>query len=84
MSQSPFVVRNVRFGSVLGANYSFEDSLWVGLTDTYCKLPMAVTAENLAEKFGIKKDEVDNFALRSQQLWQKGEIFVISFDFKQL
>lgn len=31
MSQSPFVVRNVRFGTTFGANYSFEDSLWVNI-----------------------------------------------------
>lgn len=29
MSQSPFIVRNVRFGTALGTNYAFEDSLWV-------------------------------------------------------
>lgn len=29
MSQSPFVVRNTRFGTALGTNYPFEDSLWV-------------------------------------------------------
>lgn len=40
-----------------------------GLTDSYCKLPMALTAENLAEKFDIKRDAVDAFALQSQQRW---------------
>lgn len=29
MSQTPFTVRNIRFGSTLGAKYNFEDSLWV-------------------------------------------------------
>lgn len=29
MSLAPFVARNVRFGTTLGANYAFEDSLWV-------------------------------------------------------
>lgn len=29
MSQSPFIVRNVRFGTTFGAKYAFEDSLWV-------------------------------------------------------
>lgn len=71
MSQSPYIVRNVRFGTVLGAPLELEDSLWVGLTDTYCKLPMALTAENLAEKYKIPRSEVDEYALRSQQLWKK-------------
>lgn len=29
MTQTPFTVRNVRFGTALGTNYTFEDSLWV-------------------------------------------------------
>ncbi|XP_076639690.1 yippee interacting protein 2 [Colletes latitarsis] len=70
MSQAPFVVRNVRFGTVLGQKYEFEDSLWVGLSDTYCNLPMGMTAEKLGSQYGLKREEVDEFALRSQQLWK--------------
>lgn len=72
MSQSPFVVRNVRFGTALGQKYEFEDSLWLGLLDTYCNLPMAMTAEKLGAQFGLKREEVDALALRSQQLWKAG------------
>ncbi|XP_065205028.1 3-ketoacyl-CoA thiolase, mitochondrial-like [Planococcus citri] len=71
MSQAPYVVRNVRFGAPLGANIEFEDSLWTGLVDSYCKLPMALTAEKLGAQFSISREEVDKFALRSQQLWKK-------------
>jgi len=71
MSQSPFVVRDVRFGTALGTAPQFEDSLWLGLIDSYCKSPMGVTAENLAEKYKIPREEVDQFALRSQTLWKK-------------
>ncbi|KAL4709249.1 hypothetical protein ACJJTC_010710 [Scirpophaga incertulas] len=70
MSQAPFAVRNVRFGTTLGASYAFEDTLWAGLTDTYCGLPMGMTAEKLGGQFHITRDEVDNFALRSQQRWK--------------
>ncbi|XP_043260251.1 3-ketoacyl-CoA thiolase, mitochondrial isoform X1 [Colletes gigas] len=70
MSQAPFVVRNVRFGTLLGQKYEFEDSLWVGLLDTYCNLPMGMTAEKLGAQYGLKREEVDEFALRSQQLWK--------------
>ncbi|CAK9832157.1 3-ketoacyl-CoA thiolase, mitochondrial [Anthophora retusa] len=70
MSQSPFVVRNIRFGTTLGQKYDFEDSLWLGLLDTYCNLPMGVTAEKLGSQYGLKRQEVDEFALRSQQLWK--------------
>jgi len=71
MSQAPHAVRNIRFGVGLGAPLQLEDTLWVGLTDTYCKMPMAITAENLAEKYKLTRQEVDEFALRSQQLWKK-------------
>lgn len=70
MSQSPFMVRNVRFGTALGQKYEFEDSLWVGLSDTYCNLPMGVTAEKLGAKYSLTRDEVDQFALKSQQQWK--------------
>lgn len=71
MSQAPFAVRNVRFGTTLGSNYAFEDTLWAGLSDSYCGLPMGMTAEKLGAQFGITRDEVDNFALKSQQRWKK-------------
>ncbi|XP_043481488.1 3-ketoacyl-CoA thiolase, mitochondrial [Leptopilina heterotoma] len=73
MSQAPFVVRNVRFGTTLGQKYEFEDSLWLGLIDSYCSLPMGVTAEKLGAKFGVTRDEVDQFALRSQKLWKEAQ-----------
>lgn len=71
MTQTPYVARNIRFGIPLGTNPILEDALWVGLSDTYCKLPMALTAENLAVKYNIPRDVVDKFALRSQQNWKK-------------
>uniref|UniRef100_A0A0A9X037 3-ketoacyl-CoA thiolase, mitochondrial n=2 Tax=Lygus hesperus TaxID=30085 RepID=A0A0A9X037_LYGHE len=73
MSQSPYAVRNVRFGAPLGAKLDFEDTLWVGLTDTFCGLPMGLTAEKLAAQYKIPRDEVDKYALRSQQLWKKAQ-----------
>lgn len=39
MSMSPFIVRNIRFGSTLGADHRFEDSLWVN-TMTNKMIPM--------------------------------------------
>lgn len=73
MSAAPHAVRNIRFGANLGTSPVLEDSLWTGLTDTYCKLPMALTAEKLGEQYKLTKDEVDQYALRSQQLWKAGK-----------
>mmetsp|Transcript_4092 Transcript_4092/g.8831 ORF Transcript_4092/g.8831 Transcript_4092/m.8831 type:complete len:402 (-) Transcript_4092:78-1283(-) len=69
MSQAPYLVHGVRFGSPLGVNPPMVDSLWEGLQDKHVGCPMAITAENLAEKYGITKEEADKFALRSQQKW---------------
>src|SRR6478672_955705 len=65
MSQAPFVVRGARKGLKLG-QAPMEDSLMVALLDTYAGLYMAQTAENLARKYSITRDEQDQFALRSQ------------------
>ena len=45
---------------------SIEDSLMVALLDSYCNLYMAQTAENLARKYEISREDQDRFALRSQ------------------
>src|SRR5947208_272654 len=66
MSQDPHVIRGARSGFALGQG-KLEDSLMVALLDTYCNTPMAGTAENLAHKFEISREEQDKYALRSQQ-----------------
>ncbi|NP_001253662.1 3-ketoacyl-CoA thiolase, mitochondrial [Macaca nemestrina] len=70
MSQAPYCVRNVRFGTKLGSDIKLEDSLWAGLTDQHVQLPMAMTAENLAVKHKISREECDKYALQSQQRWK--------------
>ncbi len=66
MSQAPHVIRGARKGFKLGQG-SIEDSLMVALLDTYSGLYMAQTAENLARKYNVSREEQDRFALRSQQ-----------------
>ena len=73
MSQAPYAVRNIRFGTSLGTNPPFEDTLWAALTDSYAKVPMGITAENLAERYKLSRQEVDAYALRSQQGWAAAE-----------
>lgn len=70
MSLAPHVTRDIRFGVRLGLDVKLEDALWSGLSDSYCKLPMGMTAENLAEQYGITRADVDTFALQSQHRWQ--------------
>ncbi len=76
MSQAPHVVRGARWGVRLGPAVPFEDTLWEALKDPQCGLSMAETAENLADKYQLTRQEVDEYALTSQQrayqAWQDG------------
>lgn len=67
MTQSPHVLRGARAGFKFGQDIQLEDSLWEALVDTYTGCGMAITAENLAEQYRITREEVDAYALRSQQ-----------------
>jgi acetyl-CoA C-acetyltransferase/acetyl-CoA acyltransferase 2 len=67
MSQAPYVLRGGRFGVPLGKTPAIEDALWTALTDTQAKMPMALTAEKLAEQYRITQDEVDDFSVLSQR-----------------
>jgi acetyl-CoA acetyltransferase family protein len=78
MSQAPHVVRGARWGELrLGEpGKYFEDLLWSALTDSFCGLSMAQTAEKLAEQYGVTREEADQVAVRSQQrakqAWDEG------------
>jgi acetyl-CoA acyltransferase 2 len=67
MTQAPHVIRGARTGFRLGEG-KLEDSLMVGLLDTYSGCTMSDTAENLAIESGITRKASDEYALRSQQL----------------
>jgi acetyl-CoA C-acetyltransferase/acetyl-CoA acyltransferase 2 len=69
MTQAPHVLRGARDGWTFGKAPAVEDSLWSALTDSYCNAPMAITAENLAQKYGITRQQCDEYALASQQRW---------------
>jgi len=69
MSASPYAVRDIRFGTKLGQDPKLEDMMWTSLTDLLSKTPMGVTAENLAEKYNISREDSDKFSFRSQQSW---------------
>nr|XP_010585038.1 3-ketoacyl-CoA thiolase, mitochondrial isoform X2 [Loxodonta africana] len=70
MSQVPHCVRNVRFGTKFGLDIKLEDYLWESLMDTHVQMPMEITAENLAVKHKISREECDKYALQSQQRWK--------------
>jgi acetyl-CoA acetyltransferase family protein len=67
MTQAPYVLRGGRAGFKYGTFPQLDDSLWDSLYDTYIDCGMAITAENLAEKYELTREQIDAFALRSQQ-----------------
>ncbi|MCH8949778.1 MAG: thiolase family protein [Chloroflexi bacterium] len=66
MTMMPYYVRNARAGYRLGHG-QLEDGILHMLGDPFSKEHMGITAENLAEKFGVTREEQDEVALRSQQ-----------------
>ena len=78
MSQAPLVARDARWGIGLGEGLTLEDSLWQGLTDSYNNMPMAITAENVARRYEVTREEQDVMAFNSQQraaaAWQEGRL----------
>jgi len=66
MSQAPHTIRGMRWGVGFGEG-KLEDSLYAALTDSYCNMPMAVTAEKYAEQQGVTREMQDQWALTSQQ-----------------
>ena len=66
MTMMPYYVRSGRYGYRLGHG-QLEDGIQHLLGDPFSKAHMGITAENLAEKFGISREVQDEYALRSQQ-----------------
>lgn len=66
MSQIPHVIRGARWGLPLG-KAPMEDYLWEALYDPYGDCTMSVTAENIAAKYGITREQCDAFAVRSNE-----------------
>ncbi|HVS09925.1 MAG TPA: acetyl-CoA C-acyltransferase [Planctomycetota bacterium] len=68
MSQAPYVLYGARQGFPFGQAPVMQDSLFGALMDPVAGLYMAQTAERLAQRLGISREEQDAYALRSHQL----------------
>ncbi len=66
MSNIPYVLKQARWGYKL-RHGELTDALWEGLTDPICGQIMGRTAENLAEKYGISREEQDTYAIQSHK-----------------
>ncbi|MGO3132727.1 MAG: acetyl-CoA C-acetyltransferase [Alcaligenes sp.] len=67
MSLAPFVVHKARTGLGLGHATMDDTLLRDGLTDAFHNYHMGITAENLAERYGISREQQDAFAVESQR-----------------
>jgi acetyl-CoA C-acetyltransferase len=66
MSRGPYWMPDARWGSKMGPA-KMVDPVMGGLTDPFHEILMGVTAENLAERMGISREEQDAFAVESHR-----------------
>lgn len=66
MSNAPHILQDFRWGKKFGHS-EVRDSMWDSLTNLGIGPPMGVTAENVAAKYGVTREEQDELALSSQQ-----------------
>lgn len=66
MSTAPHMVFNARYGQKFG-HMELRDSMWDSLTNLGIGPGMGITAENVAQRYGITREEMDRYALQSQQ-----------------
>ncbi len=66
MSAAPYLVPSQRWGARMGEARMVDSMLYDGLTDVFSNQSMGVTAENVAEQWGITRDQMDGLALNSQ------------------
>ncbi len=67
MSQAPYLNKKARFGNKLGSFELTDSIICDGLTDAFNNYHMGITAENIAKKYNITREEADTFALNSQK-----------------
>ncbi len=70
MSRVPYTLDKARWGLRL-QHATLADGIWDGLTDSWSGLIMGLTAENLAEKYNITREEQDTIALKSHNCAEK-------------
>ena len=70
MSNAPYVLPKARWGHRMGNGTLVDVMVNDGLTDVFNGYHMGITAENIAEKYCITREEQDKFALQSQQRTQ--------------
>jgi len=71
MSGAPYLLKNARFGYRMNNGELLDSMIHDGLEDTFNHYHMGITAENVAEQYGITREMQDEFAAISQQRCEK-------------
>lgn len=66
MSQTPYLLPNMRWGARMGNNEAVDTMVHDGLTDAFSQVHMGITAENIAEKYNFTRKQQDEFSVTSQ------------------
>lgn len=67
MTNAPYLLPNARNGHRMGDGQIVDSMVKDGLTEAFSKVHMGITAENIAERWNISREDQDRFALTSQQ-----------------
>ena len=71
MSNAPYLLTDERWGARMGDKKVVDEMIKDGLWDAFNDYHMGMTAENIAEKFGLTREEQDELAATSQQRAEK-------------
>ena len=74
MSQIPYALKDARWGARMGNKEIVDLMIRDGLSDIFNDYHMGITAENLAEKYNISREEQDAFAAQSQNRTEEAQI----------
>ena len=74
MSQIPYALKDARWGARMGDKEMVDLMIRDGLSDIFNDYHMGITAENLAEKYNINREEQDAFAAQSQNRTEEAQI----------
>lgn len=73
MTNAPYLAPNMRWGARMGDTKMVDYMVHDGLFDIFNKYHMGITAENVAEEFGITREMQDELAVRSQNNAEKAQ-----------
>src|SRR3989337_3795183 len=66
MSMAPYALKKNRWGAKMGNDEVVDLMIYDGLWDIFNNYHMGITAENVAEKYGVTRQEQDEFSAKSQ------------------